>query len=524
MVAYMLHDASMNGKPAADVDLGFFNAVSYEAFLGDLRSLLHSTDKDLKSRGFKLTYETQYPEVQYAFSPLMNDNGDNQMNVDIRIYREVPVWTNASMRLHVIYLDETIRSAKDATKDGDQMRRLMKYFFKFDYLSNAYFNHQVYSKLNHLREVNLSHHENRTNVAMGYVSKYSRRGITFNAPSTQTESGQALKFIHDPTVPFAERLRDAKDKYNALGLAVIPLKKRNVDGPGKAPACRDWMNKTSSFNFNTSKCDNIGIVCGEASGICCIDVDAKDNGMHYFAKLIQNYGLPTCPTQETPNGGRHYIFKYNPTRMNSMKATIKGARVNGDKIGIDLWIRGCQFVAEPSINHVVGSPYRWSTPLISVDDIPDLPEWIYDLYYFKDITVDGVIIKNNEKAPSGVESANFADGASEASSGVSSRTSDVPTTISHSVSNPPQLASDITTQARTSMVSAPEDSITIDDITSLNWLSLCIAPAIALLAILLMIIFIVMMVIIWLSFPQKMKDAFKHIFFVLFNRAINTFA
>lgn len=529
MVAYMLHDPTMNGRPANDVDIGFFNEMSYVAFLSDLRSLLHSTDLDLKSRGIKLTYETQYPAQPYAFSDLISDKPDGHLTIDIRIYRETPVWTNGTMKLHMLFLDDSARAVQDVNNEDQQVKRLFKHFFKFDYLRIVYYTRQVHSKLNHISDVVLTARDKRTNVELGFISKYSRRGITFSNKDTgrvypNVSDTAAIEVSYDQTIPFSQRLLDAKNKYNAFGLAVIPLSKNDSNRGGKAPKCTGWAEKTSSFNFDTTKCDNIGIVCGNASGICCIDVDAKDKGVHYFNKLTRNYGLPSCPTQETPNGGYHYIFKYNPERMNDMKFVIKAARINGNKIGIDLWIRKCQFVAAPSVNHCVGKPYRWTTPLTTRDAIPELPEWIYDLYRYKDITEEGIIIKNDNRVPS--------DAPSEQLSGSATSGSTTPSTnISHSVSNPP-VSNDHTGRLHQPSVSTTEQStvslasiedITIADITSLNWVSLSIAPVVALFGIMLMIAIIIMMMVVWLSFPPKVKNTIKHIFCILFSRAINAF-
>ncbi len=204
-----------------------------------------------------------------------------------------------------------------------------------------------------------------------------------------------ITFINDPTVPMAERLADAKAKYNALGFAVIPLRINPQKPDGKAPACKDWHGKTASFDFDVGKCSNIGVVCGEASGICCIDVDLKDDGMACFQKMLTKYHLPHCPTQETPNGGRHYIFKYNKDRMANMRAQIKALCMNGRRIGVDMWIKNCQFVVEPSINHLVGKSYKWIVPLTTKDAIPELPQWLYDAYQYRNIHEDGSIIMDD---------------------------------------------------------------------------------------------------------------------------------
>jgi hypothetical protein len=113
--------------------------------------------------------------------------------------------------------------------------------------------------------------------------------------------------------------------------------------------------------------------------------------------MVARYGMSTCPTQTTPNGGRHYIFKYDADRMSDMKAIIKGASINGRPVGIDLWIQRCQFVAEPSVNYNNGIGYKWIKPLTRSCNIPCLPEWIYDLYHSGEITEDGCILPQSER-------------------------------------------------------------------------------------------------------------------------------
>lgn len=195
-----------------------------------------------------------------------------------------------------------------------------------------------------------------------------------------------------------ERLRIAKEQYNSLGLAVIPLRRNKKHTAGKSACTRGWMQATALTDFDTKVCDNIGIVCGKASGICCIDVDQKDNGVFYFNKLIENYGMPVCPTQQTPNDGKHYIFRYNHELMKGMKPKIKGFTVNGKQVGVDMWIQKCQFVASPSINYDNGKMYKWIVPLpTNRNDIPELPKWIYDLYHTGRSTEDGYIINDKDE-------------------------------------------------------------------------------------------------------------------------------
>ncbi len=195
-----------------------------------------------------------------------------------------------------------------------------------------------------------------------------------------------------------DKFRNAKNNYNNLGLAVIPLMPTSEHPEGKVPYCQEWHLKTANFDFDTTKCGNIGIVCGKNSGIVCIDVDVKDNGMKYFNRMIAKYYLPPCPTQITPNGGRHYIFKFNEKRMKNMKSLIRALSVNGNAVGVEIWIQNCQFVVEPSINHVNKKSYKWITPITDRDSIPELPEWIYAAYNYRNISEDGTIIEPKKES------------------------------------------------------------------------------------------------------------------------------
>lgn len=187
-------------------------------------------------------------------------------------------------------------------------------------------------------------------------------------------------------------LDEAKANYQSKGLVVIPTIRRGKNCAGKGAAVSGWMFKTTAYDFNASKYNGIGIVCGPNSGIVCIDVDVKDKGMAYFDKMIKKYGFPKCPTQITPNGGRHYIFKYDNDRMKDMKPKIKGCSINGVPIGIDMWIQRCQFLVAPSRNHLINKEYKWIVPFESVAECPALPEWIYRLYKTHAIDESGTIL------------------------------------------------------------------------------------------------------------------------------------
>lgn len=92
---------------------------------------------------------------------------------------------------------------------------------------------------------------------------------------------------------------------------------------------------------------NIGIVTGKISGIAVIDIDEQKGFIAISKYVSENYDTPT---QRTPGGGIHYIFKHplnielpNNTRL------IPGCDFRGD---------GGYIVIAPSINGT-GKPYAW---------------------------------------------------------------------------------------------------------------------------------------------------------------------
>ena len=319
---------------------------------------------------------------------------DNTMNYDdgislynkIKIIKETECYRipNSDIILHISYYQYTMydTSIHYAFNNSNWFK-----FSKVWYQSN-----------NIYHTINREYYENKNIIIEGDINKFVN-GFQF-IYKYQSEKGFVLipnnKFysMNNKNNASLHDLKHFKKLYKSKGLVVIPLSNHDQSREGKAPAVRDWQNKDNTFDFQLERTHNIGIICGENSGIVCIDVDAKDDGVKYFNQLIQKYGLPTCPTQTTPNGGFHYIFKYDHDRMRNMQLKIKGVNLNDRRIGIDFWIQKCQFVCEPSINKLNGKSYKWIVSLESCD-IPALPEWIYDLYNNEEIDENCNIIIND---------------------------------------------------------------------------------------------------------------------------------
>ena len=223
------------------------------------------------------------------------------------------------------------------------------------------------------------------------IKKYSERGVTFSITDDMTNSKK--------TIP-KHILNKYIKKYNKLGMVVIPLSDNDTYGEGKCPVVKNWTNLTLDNKINVNIYNNIGIVCGPNSGIMCIDIDTKDDGVKHFQQLINKYQFPFgTPYQVTPNGGMHYIFKYNPTKMNNLQSKIKFFTLNEKKVGVDFWVNKVQFVAEPSVNKLTGGEYKWEIEPTK-DNIPELPDWVIDLYNKGGINDDYEIINvNNYEEP-----------------------------------------------------------------------------------------------------------------------------
>ena len=370
MAAYMLGSPTMNGYKADDIDILFKTRVDLNRFIRDAKKIEDLIDSNAEYSHSKMSlYPTLY---SYAFTDILSQNDivyapelqqihyENSHNDVSLIFS----WFNSEsglfnkLKIHAMCLKETALEGIENIPES-YINNLFSRFFIFDFTKTVYYQGKVYSYLNNIRQVSIRLFELDTKSKINMIRKYTQRGIHFTIVDSFEDTRIDRKL-----------LEDSKNHYRSIGLVVIPISTRDNEGAGKAPNVSGWCDKTPEFDFDVSSCDNIGIVCGQASGIVCIDVDLKDNGMLYFNKMIGVYGLPECPIQMTPNGGLHYIFKYNNKRMNQMSPKVKGAIINDTKIGIDLWIRRCQFIVEPSVNHSINKPYKWINPIVSRDSIP----------------------------------------------------------------------------------------------------------------------------------------------------------
>jgi hypothetical protein len=93
----------------------------------------------------------------------------------------------------------------------------------------------------------------------------------------------------------------------------------------------------------------VGIVTGEISGVCVIDIDTADGEKHLGAVSPHCF---VAPSVLTPRGGRHLYFRH-ATGMRNLAGVIPGTDFRGD---------GGYVVAPPSFG-INGKQYVWTAPL-----------------------------------------------------------------------------------------------------------------------------------------------------------------
>jgi hypothetical protein len=164
---------------------------------------------------------------------------------------------------------------------------------------------------------------------------------------------------------------EAAKRYAALGLSVIPLK-------GKRPALPSWTVYQQRAAtpaeidewYHKRLLDNLGIVCGEASGnLVVLDLDGPA-GYPAFAATFPH--LTETYTVASGGGvGRHVYFK-----VNHLPASVKAMRT---PIGhLELCSTGRQVVAPPSLHPRTGQLYKVEIEedILQVDDLDRLVSWI----------------------------------------------------------------------------------------------------------------------------------------------------
>ena len=117
----------------------------------------------------------------------------------------------------------------------------------------------------------------------------------------------------------------------------------------------------------------LGMLCGEPSGIICLDIDilSTDDELNPVLKELESK-LPPLLLGRIGN---------------PLKPPARFYKFNGEKnrkwkyINVELLSTGNQVLLPPSIHPDTGDRYKWADLRLSqvdIDDLPDLPDWIFE--------------------------------------------------------------------------------------------------------------------------------------------------
>ena len=160
-----------------------------------------------------------------------------------------------------------------------------------------------------------------------------------------------------------------------MGFIPIPL-------VGKCPTYPGWPGITKEHSLtiiinsiNSNKCNNIGVICGQKSGIVVVDIDIKDDGLELWYSLCQQHGIPDTFTIMTGSGGFHYYFKYDDrtSSLRNLTRAIQGK-------GIDVKTNSGQVVYWGSIHPDSRKRYECTNGIDgNTVNIAHMPQWLLDL-------------------------------------------------------------------------------------------------------------------------------------------------
>lgn len=164
---------------------------------------------------------------------------------------------------------------------------------------------------------------------------------------------------------------DAAFELTSLGWRVFPCAAgRKEPAIPKAAGGRGCLDATDD---EEKICDwaqrypsaNIGIACGEGSGLLVVDIDTGHGGMDSIRGLrSSNLCLPQTVSVRTPSGGWHLYYAWVAGPTNSKSKLGKG---------IDIRTGGGYVVAPPSV--LDGNRgYSWHVAPLGAD-LPKLPNW-----------------------------------------------------------------------------------------------------------------------------------------------------
>lgn len=158
--------------------------------------------------------------------------------------------------------------------------------------------------------------------------------------------------------------------YSKRNWHVFPIKSRE-----KVPVVK-WAdvatNDPSMVNgfWDNFPDANIGIACGERSGIVVLDIDPQHGGRDSIIALTEKHGaLPKTLVSKTGSDGEHLFFKY-PKGIEIRNSAGKLGK------GLDIRANGGYVVGAGSI-HPNGNQYEWLVDFET--EIAEMPQWMIDI-------------------------------------------------------------------------------------------------------------------------------------------------
>lgn len=147
--------------------------------------------------------------------------------------------------------------------------------------------------------------------------------------------------------------------YIKRGWVVHPLiaPESKAASPGKRPILRKWSQRKIDSEVKMDwfeNGNNIGLVCGAASGLTVIDFDNEE----HFKYLITDLGIKTLQHRHC-NTRRHVVFKYCDK--------VRNCKIR--KLDIEILNNGANAVLPPSV-HYTGEIYGWIDHRAELEEIP----------------------------------------------------------------------------------------------------------------------------------------------------------
>jgi hypothetical protein len=178
-------------------------------------------------------------------------------------------------------------------------------------------------------------------------------------------------------------VKDAALKYAEHGFSVIPVMKDKKPflpwiefqkRQATPEEIKEWFKRWPEAN--------IGIVTGEISKTCVVDIDSKE-GQQGFLKFLPDYQV--MPTANTPRGFWHLYFKNPDKTLGNNAGAIPGVDFRGS---------GGYVVAPPSINGE-GKGWEWQKGLSIFEVEPRaLPQDYYELINYNTNRACGHLVDN----------------------------------------------------------------------------------------------------------------------------------